>query len=257
MCTRTIFQAADSWPLNDQANPMNGWPPSKVRATPYRAAEDLYGRFFSYLRTTFTAFIKRVATVKMHFELFNVDAMELYHLAEKGVYDRVETSNISDVAYLGTYGTIRCLSPFLKPPQISQYATLITIYMNAVMEAARFSGELEALKGFEDIFDYLPVEDGLGFIVNSQGAKTYRVWDARALILDADTLFGKYMTKLEFHRIAEDLRVKMKEHNTIGDPWPTRLKLRLGEPGAKEEFLYALSSSFIGAERCVEWKRTE
>lgn len=63
------------------------------------------------------------------------------------------------------------------------------------------------------------------------------------------------MAMVKFDRIAEELDVAMKEDNTIVDPWPTRLKLRQGQPGAQEEFATLLSSSFSGLERYVEWKR--
>lgn len=49
----------------------------------------------------------------------------------------------------------------------------------------------------------------------------------------------------------------MKGHNTIVDPWPTRLKLYPGQPGAQEEFDNALASPFSGVERYVEWKWAE
>jgi hypothetical protein len=63
---------------------------------------------------------------------------------------------------------------------------------------------------------------------------------------------------MEVHRFkeAEDLfGVKMKEHHTIIEPWPTRLKLRSGQRGWEEEFKLVHSSNHAGSERYVEWRR--
>lgn len=63
------------------------------------------------------------------------------------------------------------------------------------------------------------------------------------------------MAANHFEDIEKDLHAAMKEQNTIGDAWPTALKLRPGQPGAQEEFDDALASSCTGVERYVEWKR--
>lgn len=63
------------------------------------------------------------------------------------------------------------------------------------------------------------------------------------------------MVLLRFKQICADLNVEMKEIHTIVEKWPTRLKLQLGEEGAKEEFRALLGSTFIGTERHVEWRR--
>jgi hypothetical protein len=49
--------------------------------------------------------------------------------------------------------------------------------------------------------------------------------------------------------------VGMKLNHTVVDEWPTRLKLKYGQPGAQEEFDTLVSSEVWGTERYVEWKR--
>lgn len=62
---------------------------------------------------------------------------------------------------------------------------------------------------------------------------------------------------LKFKQISADLNVEMKKVHTVVEKWPTRLKLQLGEEGAKEEFRALLGSTFTGTERHVEWRRVE
>lgn len=65
------------------------------------------------------------------------------------------------------------------------------------------------------------------------------------------------MVNHKFKQISADLNVEMKKVHTIVEKWPTRLKLKIGEKGDKEEFLMLLGSNFIGTERHVEWRRVE
>lgn len=90
MSNRTIFQATGSWPLNDKEDPLRGWSVHEIRMTPWPAAEDLYGKLFFYFRSTMTTFIRQIATRKIHFQLFNIDAIHLDQHLEKGAYDRIE-----------------------------------------------------------------------------------------------------------------------------------------------------------------------
>ena len=52
-----------------------------------------------------------------------------------------------------------------------------------------------------------------------------------------------------------DLGVEMKKSNTVVETWPTQLKLKAGQKGAKEEFRLNLGPSFANTERYVEWRR--
>ncbi|KAI0884685.1 uncharacterized protein GGS22DRAFT_188894 [Annulohypoxylon maeteangense] len=253
----TIFQAAHNWPLDDQANPLGSWPIGEVRSTPCQASEDVYGRLYFYLRNVLSAFIRKVAAGKIYFELTDNDAKELRNLRHEK-YDRIEASNISDMCWLGTPETLGSLAPLLKPPQVNPHATLITVYLNAVMEMSK----MDEVKGnqmtdyVEDVQPYLKERVQIPRLLrNPQGAEVIRLWDARALVMDATEYFRKYMEKLDFPQIAQWLGVAMKEENTIGDPWPTALKLAAGEPGAVEEFGAVLASTYTGVERYVEWKR--
>lgn len=61
----------------------------------------------------------------------------------------------------------------------------------------------------------------------------------------------------DFEQISADLRMEMKESNTVTEQWPTQLKLQLGQNGAEEEFRLNLGSGFSCVERYMEWRRLE
>lgn len=67
---------------------------------------------------------------------------------------------------------------------------------------------------------------------------------------------SRYMVEEKFKELEQKVSVTMKGKPTVIEPWPTALKLRLGQDGAQEEFDLLLASSFTGLERYVEWKRT-
>jgi len=46
-----------------------------------------------------------------------------------------------------------------------------------------------------------------------------------------------------------------KEEHTIIEKWPLKLKLKLPQPGAQEEFDTLNASGHDGNERYIEWKR--
>ncbi|KAI1106751.1 hypothetical protein F4804DRAFT_329946 [Jackrogersella minutella] len=252
----TLFQGGDIWLLDDRADPLTGWPIKEVKATPFVAAEDAYGRLLFHLRRVFSAFIRRLATGKFHFEFFNVDAKDLGTHVKNGTCDRVESSNITDICWLGTRPTLQSLSPLLKPPHQNRHATLITIYQNAVLEIINQEDQNKILDISECIL-YLTKTRVADLTTKPQGAEQYRIWDSRNLFFEVDNLFKKYMGIIKFDQIGTAFDVAMKAKNTIGDPWPTRLKLRMGQPGAQEEFDGILGSCWTGLERYVEWKRTK
>ena len=49
----------------------------------------------------------------------------------------------------------------------------------------------------------------------------------------------------------------MKDSHTIIEKWPMRLKKRMGQPGAKEEFEMYCEAGSDGMVRYAEWHQTE
>ena len=148
--------------------------------------------------------------------------------------------------------TSAILGPLLQSPQRNPHATLITVFINAVMEIA--GGNEESIVPRMDIvMEYLPTPDILQLGL-PHNADMMRIWDARTLVLDTDRFFQRYTTLHKFSEITADLRVAAKKVNTIVDKCPMELKLRPGQKGAQQEFDILFSSNFTGTERYVEWQ---
>lgn len=58
-----------------------------------------------------------------------------------------------------------------------------------------------------------------------------------------------------FNEISDAIGLTIKDRNTIVDKWPTRIKRKTNEAGAKEEFHRLLSTENTCMERWVEWER--
>jgi hypothetical protein len=80
--------------------------------------------------------------------------------------------------------------PLLQPPQRNPHATLISLFLNAVMEMIKRSGvEATAMPQVtKKVLDYLPATD-FASLMNPSGAEMLRIWDARAFFLDIDKFF--------------------------------------------------------------------
>jgi hypothetical protein len=87
---RTLFQTPNTWPMDDKADPLNGWSITDVHKVSSRAAFDLYGKLFAYLHTEFTKFLDHLVTVKVDFQLYCLDVRSLTPLLEQNTYNRIE-----------------------------------------------------------------------------------------------------------------------------------------------------------------------
>ncbi|KAJ6276567.1 hypothetical protein J3E71DRAFT_187021 [Bipolaris maydis] len=250
----TMFQTGDCWPFDDKSDPMAGWCIRDVYEIPWKPSCDMYGKLFVYLREEFQAFLQRLSSLNLRLELFNVDATTLPQLLVPQSYDRVEVSNISDAGYLGTRRVLSLFAPLLQATADNPDATIITCYLNAVMEMANMTGMADTMPDMDFLVQYLPGSLDIVKVLR-QGADFYKVWDSRTLALDAENYFQMYMKLQEFESAASRAGLMMKERNTIVEPWPLRLKLKPHEVGSQEEFDLLLSSCSSGIEHYTEWRR--
>ena len=109
MRNRTFFQTAGTWPMKDNADPLHGWPSSKVAQTfSGSATADIYGKLFYYLRALFRTFLGRLSSSSMSFQLFQVDVMDLPGRLRKEAFSRIEVSNsLGSGGFIGNL-TSRC-----------------------------------------------------------------------------------------------------------------------------------------------------
>ncbi len=99
-----------------------------------------------------------------------------------------KVSNISDVGYAGIRNTLAALMPLLQNPWINPHATLISLFLNAVMEMVHTRREGNSLPNMDRLLKYLP-SPNLMKLVQENSADTLRLWDARTLVMDAERYF--------------------------------------------------------------------
>jgi hypothetical protein len=63
--------------MNDQADPLAGWPVWELGRTPSTASHDAYGRLFVYLREVMRKFLESLDSGQRDFELYHMDVKEL------------------------------------------------------------------------------------------------------------------------------------------------------------------------------------
>ncbi|GIJ91024.1 hypothetical protein Asppvi_009989 [Aspergillus pseudoviridinutans] len=253
----TFFQSANTWPMNDNADPLHGWSLDEVSATSTGpATADIYGKLFFYIRAMLRSFLGRLPSLKLSFELFQLDADRLPDHLENNSFSRIEVSNISDAGWLGIHYTLSLMVPLLQTPLENPHASLITLFMNAVDETLTDEDRIQDLKPHSPttkrVFKYLPPQ---GKPTSLYDPELIKFNLGRDLVRTYDHIFERYSKKLKFREAADLLGAAMKETHTIIDKWPYRLKSRPGQAGAQEEFDRCISGGMSGKERYVEWKR--
>ncbi|KAF2768772.1 hypothetical protein EJ03DRAFT_343808 [Teratosphaeria nubilosa] len=175
--------------------------------------------------------------------------------AKNDIYGKLHhyLANISDAGYLGMEKTAYHLGRLLQHQTENPHATLIALFLN-----------IEEIVTVADQEQFMEKELGLALKYSPFKAITKSPYDAdllklksaHALVRNYDLLFKRYMERLHFKDIVEVSGLARKEPHMIVEKWPMRLKLRAGQPGAKEEFDLLLGSGQTGCERYVdEWVR--
>jgi len=67
-------------------------------------------------------------------------------------------------------------------------ATLITLFLNAVMEISNSRDEKERVPRVDRLMEYLPNPE-VSSLLSPHGADMMRLWDAVSLVLDVQELF--------------------------------------------------------------------
>jgi hypothetical protein len=97
----------------------------------------------------------------------------------------VQVSNITDRHYLGTHQTLKLLSPLLQSPTKNPHATLISLYLNALIEVMKSSGEKDQALNIELMLKYVTIKIE-NMLKSQQGADYYKLWDSRHFGLSAE-----------------------------------------------------------------------
>lgn len=76
--------------MDDKADPLDGWPIEDIEQTASPAVNDLYGKLATYLRRTISKMLERLTAVKVHFQVYNMDARDLPGHLKEHSYARIE-----------------------------------------------------------------------------------------------------------------------------------------------------------------------
>jgi hypothetical protein len=185
-------------------------------------------------------------------------------------------SNICDVGYLGCAKTLFSLGSLLQKQSTNSHATLIMLFMNAIEENLTLADQTAVIRhAMAQVVNFLPPPVSID---NPYDPVYMKYMVAADLFRDNDQFFDKcaskslsnmnratrklmfissirYMTKWKFEECGRLTNMAMK-NNTIVEKWPMRLRRKVGQPGAKEEFDLLLGSGH-GNERYVEWQAVE
>ena len=101
----------------------------------------------------------------------------------------LKVANICDSGYLGIYKTLAGLGPLLQRPRDNPHASLLGVFMNAVMEMVYKLQEQNALPDIKGLLQYLPDPTNIMHMAKPNSADMLRIWDARTLFLDVERYF--------------------------------------------------------------------
>ncbi|GAB7330094.1 hypothetical protein MBLNU13_g01778t1 [Cladosporium sp. NU13] len=135
----TIFQG-DDWPMKDSADPLDGWnlPPRSSSRTQARRPMTSTASYTGISPSSCDLSIAACLPGRLVSASFTwTPTGSALTLRDEPGFDRIETSNIADEAYLNTPRCLALLGIMLKKPDLNPHATLLTLYMNAVDEMAR------------------------------------------------------------------------------------------------------------------------
>ncbi|KAI0515446.1 hypothetical protein F5B22DRAFT_636473 [Xylaria bambusicola] len=264
----TVFDSSQKWPMKDSADPIDGWSMKTVLETKAGPAkQDAYGQLYHYLRRLFVDFHQYLHSKPVAFELHHVDARGLDKTLAGREFDRIEVSNICDAGYLGIDKTLKTFGPLLCKPQVNPHATLITTFLNAVLEAKMMCQQMNPI--LEDLIFRIEVVTAMEYMKSELPRPTgtraeieerlaiYAIMAASAaeVVRDMDKYFDIYMDKHGFAGAASSAELMMKEKHTIIPPWPLRVNGgSLPTRNDKKDFKLLLGTGHTGQERYVEWK---
>jgi len=238
----------------DSADPLDGWSMTEIQDFRKLSAftmpdNDIYGHLYFYLQDLLGKFCTKVRTLRLNVVFTATNAVNLHELVPGMTFDRIDVSNIMDAVYLGVPTTLESVRPLLRPD--SKYATVISLFMNAIgimQQKNRLSVSIDTLLKASQFLPVNPMQ------LNPHDPKFLRMSASQDMLVPFDAWFKEYMEIAEFKEAAREFQMMMKSQNTIIQKWPYRLKKKLGETGAQDEFDKLLASSWTGAERYVEWR---
>lgn len=82
--------------MMDSANPLKGWDLAEILQTHVgTAVNDLYGKLFVHVRSALVSFKRRLSRTGAHFELYNLNVVELPDVLAPNTFARIEVQSPS------------------------------------------------------------------------------------------------------------------------------------------------------------------
>ncbi|KAL4752900.1 hypothetical protein BDW72DRAFT_191664 [Aspergillus terricola var. indicus] len=250
----TFFENT-SWPMPDSADPFDGWKLSEILRSPYGAKNDLYGQLYLHVMRNFVTFCERLSTLKLNIYLWNAEPIDLARdmLLLHGnwqAYDRIDLADIADTSQqLAKYLAI--FRPLLRTKEQNQKATLLTIFLNVVLEMRTYVDQKERVSRMTSKVQEFMSLDSAALSRGCYKADYINFLNAHDLFVDRTAIFNRFTMSTRLVEMGASVGLRMKSRHTVIAKWP----LRLPKFPTKHEFEMLHWSPHHGSERYVEWQR--
>lgn len=260
-CSSTLVDQDGDWMQKDSADPLEGWALAdfsnfcEQESSQHKLTNDLYGQLNYYLRYKLSVIHQKLRNQTIDFTFHCLNATRLKDFTPLETMDRIEVSNIIDLAYLGIDGTLDAVRPLLR--RRNKHATIVGLFMNAIhlIEQKQKDNQDLTMPMMVKAMGYLgiPTMAIREVVEDMSNPKTLQLAEARAIFSPFDKWYKEYEDEQQILRLSHHQGLRLKKVHTIIPKWPFRLEKRLGDPGAQEEFDELLASGSSGFERYMEW----
>ena len=259
--------------MPQDSDPLDGWPIDAVLKMAKPAKNDVYGGLYRYVRKTLSQFLTRIYTLDLHFQLVQMNAIELDNTFElskepERLFDRIEVgfqqiqvqaietdrtqvSNLFDHSHLGPTIAFTVFGRLLRKFEVNPYATLISLFQNAIQETLqRPEYHKYHVEATRIALGHIPPEPEpyANMRFNMSFVRSMRVM---GFFLDHAELFNRYIILTRGLEHACKAGIGAKTKNSIMEGCPIGLK----KDFTREDFYNLESSGHHGTEIYIEWIR--
>ncbi|KAJ3506360.1 hypothetical protein NLJ89_g6911 [Agrocybe chaxingu] len=265
----TLFDPVLGWWMqNDSQDPITCWPYGELQSSFKKyplPSNDIYGALYFHLLAQFRLFASTLGKRELHFTLLGEDARRIPITLPKMLkdispqkFDRVDVSNTSDICYIGTEGTLSILGDLLKPYKQNPHATLITLFLNYVMDVPiPIETQKRTMRqNMKTIVSLLNADGEVGPPKNKCDTATMKSITWKRYIEDRQNQWKEYSEVCRFDVISRQVGMKERVGRTIIEKMPYRVdkdkSINDVLKGVKRLSLIGLT----GHECYIEWVRT-
>ncbi|KAJ4384481.1 hypothetical protein N0V86_000080 [Didymella sp. IMI 355093] len=242
----------------------NKWtPPVRQGELHYR---DDFGALFFYLSDVLRQFCAQLRDLDISIKMFGIDATQLHQHVEAMSFDRIEVSNICDLAFLKPAKCIDSFYTLLKPKPENPHATLLLLFITAIaeMNSTHFDPKrllLENLQGCQRVEKYVAtspefiayaVRHELDMMEQFEHPDFFKHSSNFQRLVDHDAMW-KLFEDTYVANAVHSYGLKIKDKHTIVKPWA----FKAWPYATQEEFDHLRAGSTVGSERYLELEYAE